>query len=170
MEFFDLIRDRYSVRKYADKPVEQEKLNKILAAGAAAPTAKNLQPQRIYVLESKEAIEKIRGITRCAFNAPVVLMVCGNKEEAWVNPFNNRSSAEMDCSIVTTQMMLQAQELGLGTCWVCWFDTALTKETFGIPENEEVFALLPLGYPAEVSKPSFMHESRKALEETVVRL
>ena len=76
----------------------------------------------------------------------------------------------MDCSIVTTQMMLQAQELGLGTCWVCWFDTALTKQTFGIPENEEVFALLPLGYPAEVSKPSSMHESRKALEETVVRL
>ena len=170
MEFFDLIRDRYSVRKYADKPVEQEKLNKILAAGAAAPTAKNLQPQRIYVLESKEAIEKIRGITRCAFNAPVVLMVCGNKEEAWVNPFNNRSSAEMDCSIVTTQMMLQAQELGLGTCWVCWFDTALTKQTFNIPENEEVFALLPLGYPAESSKPSSMHDSRKALEETVVRL
>ena len=170
MEFFDLIRDRYSVRKYADKPVEQEKLNKILTAGAAAPTAKNLQPQRIYVLESAEAIEKIRGITRCAFNAPVVLMVCGNKEEAWVNPFNNRSSAEMDCSIVTTQMMLQAQELGLGTCWVCWFDTELTKKTFNIPENQEVFALLPLGYPAEVSKPSAMHDSRKALEETVVTL
>ena len=170
MEFFDLIRDRYSVRKYADKPVEQEKLNKILAAGAAAPTAKNLQPQRIYVLESKEAIEKIRGITRCAFNASVVLMVCGNKEEAWVNPFNNRSSAEMDCSIVTTQMMLQAQELGLGTCWVCWFDTEETKKAFGIPENQEVLALLPLGYPAEESKPSAMHDSRKPLEETVVRL
>ena len=170
MEFFDLIRDRYSVRKYADKPVEQEKLNKILAAGAAAPTAKNLQPQCIYVLESQEAIEKIRGITRCAFNASVVLMVCGNKEEAWVNPFNNRSSAEMDCSIVTTQMMLQAQELGLGTCWVCWFDTEETKKAFGIPENQEVFALLPLGYPAEESKPSAMHDSRKPLEETVVRL
>ena len=170
MEFFELTKARYSVRKYADKPVEQEKLEQILAAGATAPTAKNQQPQRIYVLESKEAIETIRGITRCAFNAPVVLMVCGDKEAAWTNPFNDRNSAEMDCSIVTTQMMLQAQELGLGTCWVCWFDTAETKKAFRIPDNQEIFALLPLGYPAEESKPSSMHDSRKALEETVVRL
>ena len=170
MEFSDLIRSRYSVRKYADKPVEPGKLEKILAAGQAAPTAKNQQPQRIYVLESEDAIGKIRGITRCAFNAPVVLVVCGDKEAAWTNPFNDRNSAEMDCSIVTTQMMLQAQELGLGTCWVCWFDTEETKKAFHIPENQEVFALLPLGYPAEESKPSGMHDSRKPLEETVVRL
>jgi len=170
MDFYELTKARYSVRKYADKPVEEEKLRKVLEAGATAPTAKNQQPQHIYVLESKEAIEKIRGITRCAFDAPVVLMVCGNKETAWTNPFNNRNSAEMDCSIVTTQMMLQAQELGLGTCWVCWFDTELTRQTFDIPENEEIFALLPLGYPAETSKPAGMHDSRKALEETVVRL
>ena len=170
MELFELAKARYSVRKFADKPVEEEKLQKVLAAGALAPTAKNQQPQKIYVLESAEAIEKIRGITRCAFDAPVVLLVCGDKEKAWTNPFNDRNSAEMDCSIVTTQMMLQAQELGLGTCWVCWFDTALTKQTFGIPENEEVFALLPLGYPAESSHPSAMHDSRKPLDETVVRL
>lgn len=170
MNFLELTKARYSVRKYADKPVEPEKLEKILAAGATAPTAKNQQPQHIYVLESKEAIETIRGITRCAFNAPVVLLVCGDKEQAWTNPFNDRNSAEMDCSIVTTQMMLQAQELGLGTCWVCWFDTAATKQAFNIPETQEVFALLPLGYPAEESKPSAMHDSRKELEETVVRL
>jgi len=170
MELLELAKARYSVRKFAEKPVEEEKLQKVLAAGACAPTAKNQQPQKIYVLESPEAVEKIRGITRCAFNAPVVLMVCGCKDQAWVNPFNDRSSAEMDCSIVTTQMMLQAQELGLGTCWVCWFDTKKTKEAFNIPENEEVFALLPLGYPAESSHPSSMHDSRKALEETVVRL
>ena len=170
MDFYELSRARYSVRKYSDKPVEEEVLRKVLEAGATAPTAKNLQPQRIYVLKSPEAIEKIRGITRCAFDAPVVLMVCSDTAEAWVNPFNNRSSAEMDCSIVATQMMLQAQELGLGTCWVCWFDTELTKKTFQIPENQEVYALLPLGYPAEASKPSAMHDSRKALEETVVTL
>lgn len=170
MNFLELTKARYSVRKYADKPVEPEKLEQILAAGATAPTAKNQQPQHIYVLESKEAIETIRGITRCAFNAPVVLLVCGDKEQAWTNPFNDRNSAEMDCSIVTTQMMLQAQELGLGTCWACWFDTEQTKKAFHIPETQEVYALLPLGYPAEESKPSSLHDSRKALEETVVRL
>ena len=170
MELLELAKARYSVRKFADKPVEEEKLQKVLAAGACAPTAKNQQPQKIYVLESAEAIEKIRGITRCAFNAPVVLMVCGCTDQAWVNPFNDRSSAEMDCSIVTTQMMLEAQELGLGTCWVCWFDVEQTKQAFRIPENQELFALLPLGYPAEESKPAAMHDSRKSLDETVVRL
>lgn len=170
MDFYELTKARYSVRKFAGKPVEEEKLQKVLAAGATAPTAKNQQPQRIYVLESPEAIAKIRGITRCAFDAPVVLLVCGDKEAAWTNPFNGRNSAEMDCSIVTTQMMLQARELGLGTCWVCWFDTELTKKEFNIPENQEAFALLPLGYPAESSVPSANHDSRKGLEETVVRL
>lgn len=170
MEFLELAQARYSVRKFADKPVEEEKLQKVLKAGACAPTAKNLQPQHIYVLKSEDAVAKMREITRCAFNAPVVLLVCGNRETAWVNPFNDRSSNEMDCSIVTTQMMLQAQELGLGTCWACWFDTAKTKEVFSIPENEEVFAILPLGYPAEDCKPAGLHFSRKSLEETVTVL
>ena len=170
MEFLELAKARYSVRKFADKPVEEEKLQKVLEAGACAPTAKNLQPQHIYVLKSEDAVAKMREITRCAFNAPVVLLVCGNRETAWVNPFNDRSSNEMDCSIVTTQMMLQAEELGLGTCWACWFDTAKTKEVFGIPENEEVFAILPLGYPAEDCKPAGLHFSRKSLEETVTVL
>ena len=170
MEFLELAQARYSVRKFADKPVEEEKLQKVLKAGACAPTAKNLQPQHIYVLKSEDAVAKMREITRCAFNAPVVLLVCGNRETAWVNPFNDRSSNEMDCSIVATQMMLQAEELGLGTCWACWFDTAKTKEVFAIPENEEVFAILPLGYPAEDCKPAGLHFSRKGLEETVTVL
>ena len=120
MDFFELTKARYSVRKYADRPVEQDKLDKILAAGANAPTAKNQQPQRIYVLQSADAIEKIRGITRCAFDAPVVLLVCGDREAAWVNPFNGRKSAEMDCSIVTTQMMLQAADLVWAPpMWAC---------------------------------------------------
>lgn len=170
MEFNQLIHDRYSVRKYADRPVEEDKLQAVLAAGAAAPTAKNQQPQRIYVLESPEALARIRAITRCAFNAPTVLLICGDRQAAWTNPFNDRNSAEMDCSIVTTQMMLQAAALGLGTCWVCWFDTEEVRRAFAIPEEQEVFALLPLGYPAEDSHPSGSHASRKPLEETVVRL
>lgn len=170
MSLFELARQRYSVRKYAQRPVEEEKLQQVLAAGACAPTAKNQQPQKIYVLESQEAIAKIRGLARCAFDALVVLLICGQTGQAWVNPFNQRCSAEMDCSIVTTQMMLQAQELGLGTCWVCWFDTELIKKEFQLPEGVEPYALLPLGYPAEDSRPSGNHDSRKPLSETVVRL
>ena len=118
-------------------------------------------------MKSGEAIEKIRGITRCAFNAPVVLLICGDTGEGWVNPFNDRNSTEMDCSIVTTQMMLQAQELGLGSTWVCWFDTEAVKKAFGLPAGIEPFALLPLGYPAADCTPSPMHSSRKSQEETV---
>lgn len=167
MTFLELARARYSVRKFAETPVEEEKLQAVLQAGACAPTAKNLQPQRIYVLQSEAAVARIRGITRCAFNAPVVLLICGDVNEGWVNPFNNRNSTEMDCSIVTTHMMLAARELGLGSTWVCWFDTEGAKKLFGLPQDQEVYALLPLGYPAEDAHPSSMHGSRKPLEETV---
>lgn len=167
MTFLELARARYSVRKFAETPVEEEKLQAVLQAGACAPTAKNLQPQRIYVLQSEAAVARIRGITRCAFNAPVVLLICGDTGEGWVNPFNDRNSTEMDCSIVTTQMMLQAQELGLGTTWVCWFDTEAVKKVFGLPVGIEPFALLPLGYPAADCAPSPMHANRKPQEETV---
>lgn len=170
MELLELLKARYSVRKFADKPVEEEKLQLVLEAGACAPTAKNQQPQHIYVLESAAALEKIRAITPCAFDAPVVLLICGDRQEGWTNPFNERNATEMDCSIVTTQMMLEAQSLGLGTTWVCWFDTAEVKKQFALPEGHEPFALLPLGYAAADCHPSRMHFSRKPLSETVERL
>lgn len=89
MTFMDLAKARYSVRKFSDKPVEKEKLDAILEAGRIAPTGHNYQPYRVYVLQSPEALEKIRGLTRCAFNAPVVLMVTVRKDEEWVNPFEH---------------------------------------------------------------------------------
>ena len=86
MTFMELAKERYSVRKFSDKPIEKEKLDAILEAGRIAPTGHNYQPYRVYVLQSPEALEKIRGLTRCAFNAPVVLMVTVRKDEEWVNP------------------------------------------------------------------------------------
>lgn len=168
MDFMELIKSRYSARKFDEsRPVEEEKLQAVLQAGACAPTAKNQQPQHVYVLKSPEAIAKIRGITRCAFNAPVVLLICGDRSVGWTNPFNDRNSTEMDCSIVTTQMMLEAQALGLNTTWVCWYDTEAVKREFALPENHEPFVLLPLGYAAADCRPSSLHESRRPLEETV---
>lgn len=170
MNLYELAKERYSVRKFSDKAVEEEKLNKILEIGRIAPTAHNNQPQRIYVLKSEDSLAKIRAITRCAFNTPIVLLICADTREGWVNPFNGRNAAEMDASIVTTQMMLQVTELGLGSTWVCWFDTEKTKEAFSLPEGIEPYCLLPLGYPAENSVPAALHELRKPLEETVVML
>lgn len=114
MNFMELAKARYSVRKYSDKPIEKEKLDLILEAGRIAPTGHNNQPYRVYVLKSPEALEKVRGLTRCAFNAPVVLMVTVRKDEEWVNPFEHGIRAgEQDASIVATHMMLEAWELGI---------------------------------------------------------
>lgn len=167
MDFYELTRARYSVRKFDARPVEAGLVEQVLAAGATAPTAKNIQPQRVYVLQSAEAMEKMRAITPCVFNAPMALLVCSDVREAWVNPFNGRSSAEMDASIVATQMMLRAHELGLGTTWCCWVDFPRVKAELALPEGIEPWCLLPLGYPAAECRPSASHASRKPLSETV---
>lgn len=170
MELQEILRQRYSVRDFLQKPIEPEKLERILEAGRLAPTAKNNQPQRIYVLESEEALGKIRGITRCAFNAPVVLLIAVDTAEQWTNPFEPEiTSGRQDAAIVATQMMLAAWDEGIGSCWVCYMPNAAVKAAFALPENEEPVLLLPIGYSAQ-EKPSPNHGRRKALSETVARL
>lgn len=171
MDFLKLAEERYSVREYADKKVEEEKINKILRAAQVAPTAKNIQPQKIYVLKSDEAIKKIREVTRCAFNAPVVFLICADSEISWKSPFEpDYNSGEMDASIAATHMMLEAWELGLGSVWVRWFDTNKTAEVFNLPENIKPICLLPVGYASENAKPSKMHTERKTIEDMVTVL
>ena len=167
MNFYELAKERYSARKYENKPIEVEKINKILEAGRVAPTATNAQPQRIFVLNSEESLKKINDITPYAFQAPLVMLVCADKSCAWVNPFNKRNSAEMDASIVTTHMILQAKELGIDSVWVCYFDTEIVKKEFNLPENIEPYCIIPMGYATEETKPSPRHFERKPLEETV---
>ena len=163
--FMDLARQRYAVREYAQTPVEQAKLDSILEAGRLAPTAKNVQPQHIYVLQSPEAIAKINELTRCAYHAPVVFLVCYDSDLAWTK--DGESSGNMDCSIVGTHMMLEATALGLGTCWVKWFDPAQVAAAFELPANHKPSFLMPCGYASENAKPSDHHFSRKPLSETV---
>ena len=105
MNFEDVIKNRYSVRKYKDKEIEDEKLLKILEAGRIAPTAKNMQPQKIYVLKSDEAKEKLGEYKRMSYNAPIVLMVCADLDKACnLEIEDNYSTYEMDCSIVCCHM------------------------------------------------------------------
>ena len=99
MDFSELARSRYSVRQFSEQPVPRETLDKILEAGRLAPTACNLQPQHVYVLQSQAALDAIRAITPCAFNAPVVLLVCGDTKTCWTNPYSGHTSAEVDASI-----------------------------------------------------------------------
>ncbi len=170
MNCLELMVERYSVRDYSDKPVEQEKLDKVLESGRIAPTATNAQPQRIYVLKSKESIEKIRSITKMAFNAPIVMLICADMDVAWKSPFTGASIAETDAAIITCHMMLEAVEQGLGTCWVGYFDPKLVSEAFNIPENQKIYNILPIGYVAEGHEPSPRHTDRLPISETVTYL
>ena len=134
MDFLQLATDRYSVRSFSDRPIEPEKMEKILKAGQLAPTAVNFQPQKIYILKSKAALDKIRSLTRFAYDAPVVLLFCADISKAWKSPVEHGyNTGEMDVSIVCTHMMLEAWELGIGSVWVRGFDARQVAKAFDLP-------------------------------------
>ena len=140
MDLLQLMQDRYSVRLYAEKEVEEEKLDAVLKAALIAPTAKNNQPFRIYVLKSAEALEKIRNLTRCAFNAPVVLLFTYNKDEQWNNPLEEGIvSGVEDTAIVATHAMLEAVEQGLGSCWVNYFPNTEVEKPSAFRKMKEAY-------------------------------
>ncbi len=167
MDFIKLAKERHSVRKFSDKKVEQDKINLILEAGRIAPTACNNQPQRILVLENKEELEKLKDCTPCHFDAPLAILVCYDNTISWKRPFDNKDGGEIDASIVTSHMMLEVTELGLGTTWVGHFDPAAMIKAFDLPENIIPVALLPIGYPSEDSVPHPNHNKRLEKSETV---
>lgn len=169
MEFQELAAQRYSVRKFADRPVEKEVMEKILAVGHLAPTGCNYQPQRILVMQSQEALEKLKVCTKCHFHAPAAVLVCYNKEECWTRKYDGKQSGEVDASIVTTHMMLAAWELGVGSTWVMHFDPFAMREQFAIPEQIEPVALLVMGYPAEDAEPFHMHSEFRPMDEVIVK-
>lgn len=165
MEFLELAKSRYSCRKFLEKPVEQEKIDKILEAGRIAPTAVNFQPQRILVLTDKEKLKKVCECTKYSFNAPLNFIVCYDKEESWKRGYDGKDHGDIDASIIASHMMLEAWELGIGSTWVGSFNPKKAAEIFGIPENYEITAFLPMGYPAEDSKPAPMHEKRLDIKD-----
>ena len=168
MSFFELAKERYSLRAFDGRPVEPEALQKILEAGRIAPTAKNSQPFKVYVLQSEDALEKANRLSKCIYGSTTVLMVCELTDVMWQNPFDEGvDMGEVDTSIVTTHMMLEAQDLGIGSCWVGLFSPSQAKAVFELPENENPVALLPLGYPKEGAAPADRHTQRKPLEELV---
>ena len=166
MAFSDLVKQRYSVRKYESRPVEPEKLAMILEAGRLAPTAVNYQPQRILVVQGED-MEKMKGCSPCIYGAPVVMVVCYDKNASWKSR-SGREIGDVDGGIVLTQMMYQAEELGIGSLIVGIYKENLLRERFAIPENLEIVALLVMGYATEDCEPHpDFHASRKPLSETV---
>ncbi len=139
MEFLQLAKERYSMRKFSDRKIEKEKLDLILEAGRISPTAVNFQPQRILVIDSEENLAKLKSCTPYHFHAPLALLVCYDSTVSWKRSYDNKDMGEVDSSIVATQMMLEAVELGLGSTWVGHFDPVCIRTSFDIP-----FSSIPL--------------------------
>ena len=148
MEFLTLAKTRCSIRSYQNKKVEQEKLNKILEAARVAPTAANLQPVRLLAVRSPEGLEKL-GKAANIYGAPLAVIVCADRGKTWTRPFDNKQSGDIDASILTDHMMLQATELGLGSVWICWFKPDVLRKEFALPEELEPVNILAIGYAAE---------------------
>ena len=167
MDFLELAEKRYSVRKFADRPLEQAHLRQILRAGHLAPTACNRQPQRILVVDSEDGPKRLRMCTGSHFGAPAAMIVCCSKKECWVREYDEKPSGEIDAGIVTTFMMLEAASLGVGTTWVMHFIPEAVRCEFHLPEDVEPVAVLVMGYPAPDSEPSPMHTARRPEEDLV---
>lgn len=167
MEYKKVVKDRYSCKKYSSRVVEAEKLNAILEAGRLAPTAKNLQEQHVYVVQSPESLAKIDAATPCRYGAPTVIVVAFDKNNVFTYPGGKRDSGVEDASIVATHMVLAAADEGVDSCWVNFFDPDQLAASLELPENEDILMLLDLGYAAEGAGPLANHNSRKPLSETV---
>ena len=167
MEFREVVKSRYSCKKYSDRQVEKEKLAAILEAGRLAPTAKNLQEQHVYVLQSEDALRKIDAVTPCRYGAPTVLVIAFDRNNVFTYPGDKRDSGIEDATIVATHMILAAADEGVDSCWINFLDPEKLAEILGLPENEEVLMVMDLGYAADGAGPLPNHSSRKPLDETV---
>lgn len=160
MEFSELAKKRYSVRSYNGKKVEKEKLEKILEAAHVAPTAANLQPVRLLVIQQEEGLEKLSKAANI-YHAPLAIVVCADHDKAWVRPFDKKQTCDIDASILTDYMMLQASELGLGSVWICYFKPDILREEFCIPKNLEPVNILAVGYSEETPQSPDRHEETR---------
>ena len=166
MDLLKIIENRYSLRDYSDKKIEKEKLDAILNAFRAAPSAKNLQPCKVIAVTEEKSLEKLRGAAKNAFNAPAVLVICVSREDAWERK-DGWSSAETDAAIACDHMMLMAASLDIGSVWVCAFNKEKVREALDIDEKYTPISLLPLGYPGENGAPAEWHYCRKELSDIV---
>ena len=171
MDFLELIKDRYSVRSFKNESITDEELNKILEAGRIAPTAKNYQPIKIVVVESDEGINKLNSQCKCIYGAKTLLIVCYNKNECWINKRRgDYNTGEVDATIVSTYMALEAHSLGIGSVFVGMFSDEEIKKSFDLDDNLVPTLLIPLGYPSDDLAPlEGFHDVRKNINDLVIK-
>ncbi|URA10098.1 nitroreductase family protein [Thermospira aquatica] len=169
MDFWDLIHQRASIRSYdPQRPVEEDVLYRILEAGRLAPSAGNRQPWRFVVVSSPEKLSILRHayVRDWFYDAPHILVVVGDRNEAWRRLQDGYCSLETDLAIAMTFLILAAANEGVATCWIAAFQPEVVREVLGLEAHEEVYGLTPLGYPKS-GYPNPGPKKRKDLKDIV---
>ncbi len=163
MKVLDVIRKRYSCRAYQEKSVEQDKLDIILEAARLAPSARNTQDWRFVVVTDKDIKRQVAGTTNrpeVFEKAGAIIAACSNSDEVMRC---GQAIGPIDVAIALEHICLQAEDLGLGTCWIGSFDAGKARQILTIPEGVAIIELMALGYPAD-SKPE---PKREPIEKIV---
>ena len=168
MEYRQLIHERFSVLEYEHRDVAPELVRAILEAGLAAPTACNFQPQRIKVIDDDASRAALGLVVPSRYYVPLAFLVCFDRRECWVRPMDGKASGEIDAAIVTTHMMLQAVDLGLGSIWVMYWDPERMKQEFSLDADLEPAALLIVGHKAAEAHPNKGHQISKSTDEILI--
>ncbi len=166
MDFCELVKARYSCRAYKPDPVDGELVRRCLEAARLAPTASNAQAFRLHVMPTAGRTDDLLRLYHRAWfgQAPLVIGIVGLTSSNWVR-HDGRNYYGVDCAIVMDHLILQAADLGLGTCWVAAFDAAVARQLLRLAPDEEPVAFTPLGWPGDAPRP----KQRKSLDELVVR-
>jgi nitroreductase len=163
LDVTEAIKARKSVRKYLDKPIENEKLKLILEAARMAPSAFNKQRWRFIVVRDKQTRAKLKETAEVplfAVMAPVIIVACAKTDSCTMH--YGQPCYPIDVAIAVDHITLAAVEYGLGSCWVSMFNEIKIKEILNIPEEMRVIVLLILGYPSD---PSMVDKKRLPLEQ-----
>lgn len=160
MKFLELVKNRQSVRKYINKPVEQDKIDKCIEAARLAPSASNSQPWKFIIVDEPRLKDKVAKATfsktinfnKFALHAPILVVIVQEKSKVITQvggQIKNKEWALIDIGITAEHFCLQAAELGLGTCILGWFNENRIKELLGISDKKTVSLVITLGYAPE---------------------
>lgn len=174
MNFFELVQQRQSCRKYSLQPVDRQLIDQCLEAARLAPSAHNSQPWSFTVVDNPEDIARLSekafsglySMTKFAGKAPVIIVVVTEKANYLTRlggQIRNVKYSLIDIGIACEHLVLQAEELGLGTCWIGWFNAKGVKQALNLPRSMKVDILISMGYPLN---PEHRRErKRKSLDE-----
>jgi len=158
MKFLDLVKKRQSVRKYLDKPVEREKIERCLEVARLAPSASNSQPWSFIVIDDpklKEAVarktfDRVISFNRFSLQAPVLIILISERSgflSKVAEAIKDKQFSLIDIGITAEHLCLQAAEEGLGTCMLGWFNEKGVKNLLNIPPSKRVELIITMGYP-----------------------